>query len=517
MKRFLLHFQAAFMLLAVYVGVWAFTKNQFAAASIVMAMGLFSAVMYTNRKLNRRERRAMSRAGLLFTGIVIPDFTPKSVEDLEKMTSKEQGEYFVAKREYDNAVMRKEIADQIEELHKADAKKNEETIKTLEKQSDDLLKEIELLSTRMKSITEVQGNFGMATVEQEVSKFLTEKHEDIQKIYRQKHGLVEFEIKAVGNITAGNQSLTTTTPTGTAGSATNPDGIPQLVGVQMAPPGPVNLRDALVENLTTRFSTSLAAYPYTETVPKEGDFDFVAEGAAKPQLDFKIETRYAQPNKAAGWVHLTEESVQDIPGLQSIATGYLRKKHDLRKQRGILFGDGTSPNPKGATLYGRAFVAGDMAGTVRFTNFMDVVNAAITDVFTTHNYQDEMPYYPSLVLINPVDFFIEIASAKDEFGRLLYPQASIFNMLTIGGVTIMPEEMIPSGKIFVADMSKYNLSDYVGYTVRIGWINDDFIKNQFVILGESRFHAFVKKLDQQAFIYDDIETIKTAITEVPAP
>ena len=61
------------------------------------------------------------------------------------------------------------------------------------------------------------------------------------------------------------------------------------------------------------------------------------------------------------------------------------------------------------------------------------------------------------------------------------------------------------------DLSKYNTTNYVGYNVKIGWVNDDFIKNQFVILGESRFHAFVKKLDEQAFIYDDIATIKTAI------
>jgi hypothetical protein len=53
----------------------------------------------------------------------------------------------------------------------------------------------------------------------------------------------------------------------------------------------------------------------------------------------------------------------------------------------------------------------------------------------------------------------------------------------------------------------------MGYTVKIGWINDDFIKNQFCIVGESRFHAFVKKLDEQAFIYDTIATIKTAITK----
>ena len=63
-------------------------------------------------------------------------------------------------------------------------------------------------------------------------------------------------------------------------------------------------------------------------------------------------------------------------------------------------------------------------------------------------------------------------------------------------------------------MSKYNTTNYMPYTVKIGWVNDDFIKNQFVILAESRFHAFVKKLDEQAFIYDDIAIIKTAITKV---
>ncbi len=152
-----------------------------------------------------------------------------------------------------------------------------------------------------------------------------------------------------------------------------------------------------------------------------------------------------------------------------------------------------------------------MANKVRFPNFMDVVNAAITDVFITHNFQDEMPYMPSLALVNPVDFYTELVAAKDERGLPLYPNASLFNMVQIGGVTILPEEMIPAGKIFVADMSKYNVSNYLGYRVKIGWINDDFIRNQFVILGESRFHAFVKKLDQIAFIYDDIETIKAAI------
>ena len=122
----------------------------------------------------------------------------------------------------------------------------------------------------------------------------------------------------------------------TTGSATNPDGIPELAGVQMAPPSNVNLRSAIVDGLVNMFNTNQAVYAYTESTPKDGDFAFVAEGIEKDQLDFKVETRYAEPVKVAGYEILTEESVQDIPNLQSIATSFLRAKHDLKRQNGIF-------------------------------------------------------------------------------------------------------------------------------------------------------------------------------------
>jgi len=228
--------------------------------------------------------------------------------------------------------------------------------------------------------------------------------------------------------------------------------------------------------------------------------------------DFKLETRYAQPVKAASYIKLTDESIQDIRGMQSIANDLLFKKHGLKKQDGILFGDGISPNPKGATSYGRTFVAGDMALAVTNPNIMDVINAVVTDIYTTHNYEDEVSYMPSLVLLHPTDFYIQFVSAKNGDGNPLYPTASLFNRVNIGGMTIIPERSIPVGKIFVCDMSKYNTTNYVPYSVQIGWVNDDFINNQFVILAESRFHAFVKKLDEQAFVYDNISTVKDAIT-----
>lgn len=432
-------------------------------------------------------------------------FKYKTEDELGKMTAAERDTYSEEKRSHEAALLKAAIEEG-----------NAPLLKTIGEQATTIAGlKTEVNEAKEKANQAVEGAkpLTLKTIEKAVRDFIKEKFDDIKTLKQKGQGFIEFEVKAVGTMTSGNAIVDNSGSSGTVGSATNPDGIPELIGVQMAPPSRVNLRTNLINGMVNNFSTSLAAYPYTESIPKDGDFAFqLTEGAAKAQIDFKIETRYAQPFTLAAWEHLSEQSVQDIPGLQSIATGFLKDKHDIKKQRAILFGDVSLTELVGATEYGRVFAAGSMANTVRFPNFMDVVNAAITDVYTTHNYQDEMPYMPSLVLVNPIDFFVFLVAAKDERGLPLYPNASLFNQVQIGGVTILPEEMIPAGKIFVSDMSKYNVSNYLGYRVKIGWINDDFIKNQFVILGESRFHAYVKKLDQQAFIYDDYATILAAIS-----
>lgn len=349
-------------------------------------------------------------------------------------------------------------------------------------------------------ITDKMINFNGVekTFEQELIEKINENSEEIKNVFEAKNGVVKFTIKAPATITTGN------------GTNTAP---PNLTGTQLAPLSPVNLRAMQVLGLTNQMSTSEASYPYTEAVPKDGDYSFVAEGGLKPQIDFTWDTKYASPKTIAAWMKLTRQSVYDVKGLQSIATDYLRKKHDLKKAKMILTGDGVGENPKGAITYGRAFSAGALALQVTNPNFLDTINAGVTDIYTTHNYEDETPYMASLTMVNPVDFFINLVSAKTTDGVPLYPTASLFNQVVIGGNLIVPEETIPAGKVFIADMSKYNTTDYEGYNVTIGWINDDLIRNQFVILGESRMHAFVKKLDEQAFIYDEIETIRTAITK----
>jgi len=340
-----------------------------------------------------------------------------------------------------------------------------------------------------KIVKDVMGQF---------SDFLADKKDSLNELQTSKKGVIEFIPKAVGNMS---------TASGGDVSAA-PDNYNTMLGS-------FNYRndDELV-NLATVTSTGSANFSYTELQPKEGGYDFVAEAGTKPQVDFKWEVRYETPKKIAAYEVLSEEVVTDITRMESVARELLQKRHGLYKADAIYFADGTGVKPTGATVYARAFVAGDMALAVAAPNFMDVVNSIITDIYVTPNFVDESSYMPNIVLVNPVDFFLELVSAKDANGLPLYPQAGLFNRVTIGGVTIKPWNKIPAGKIFVADMSKYNVVNYVPFSIRIGWINAQFISNQFTMVGESRFFAYVKNLDKAAFVYDDIATVKTAITTV---
>jgi HK97 family phage major capsid protein len=332
----------------------------------------------------------------------------------------------------------------------------------------------------------------------QLEKFLINNKSKLEQMKAAGSGTIEFVPKAVG-------SMTTT-------SGGDIDAAPINHNVDL---GGFNFRnDDTLVNLFSVTSTNSGSLAYTELVPKDGDYEFVAEGAVKPQIDFKWEIRYSTPKKIAAYEVLTEESVTDIPRLLSVGKDYLKVKHNLFKANALFFGDGIGVNAKGATKYGRTFVAGGMALKVTAPSFMDALNAAVVDISVTHNYTDEESYVANVALVNPVDFYLLLVSAKDGNGLPLYPQAGLFNTVTIGGLTIKPWEKIPAGKVFIGDMKKYNLVNYIPYSLRIGWINDQFITNQFTMVGESRFHAYVKKLDEQAFIYDDIATIKTAITKV---
>lgn len=351
----------------------------------------------------------------------------------------------------------------------------------------------------LQDFIEQQKSKEVKTFKQDFRAWLQENDEEIKEIHKRKSGEIEYTSKVVGDVSLA--------------SGTDQDTPPVVLGASIS--DNFNLRnDAALLNLCSVTSTGDPAFGYTEMLPKEGGYAFVAEGGTKPQIDFKWETRYLTPHKAAAYQILTEEAATDYARLESVASSYLRQQHDLFKVNGIYFGDGTGANPTGATVYARTFVSTSMVDVFPLggSNFMDVVNAIITDIYRTQAYTDEDHFMPNIVLINPIDFFIQLVGAKDNDGLPLYPTAGLFNEVRIGGVVIKPWIKIPSGKIFVADMTRYRVANYIPFSVRIGWINDQFITNKFTMVGESRFYSYVRNLEQAAFVYDDIATVQAAIT-----
>lgn len=84
------------------------------------------------------------------------------------------------------------------------------------------------------------------------------------------------------------------------------------------------------------------------------------------------------------------------------------------------------------------------------------------------------------------------------------------------GLRFISTKQVTAGNIIVLDSTKVDVTEYMPYETKIGWVNDDFIKNQFVILGESRGHIYIKNHDKRAFVKGSISTIITALTKPAA-
>ena len=390
-----------------------------------------------------------------------------------------------------------ELTSQIKTMAENGASKAE-----VSKLHDDLKRQGEILT----ELTEQQKSAFVKGYSEQLKDWLKDKQADLRELYNKGAGSLTFTPdmdqvnKVVGDIFRAN---------GTIGT------VPAYNDVSMSN---VRLRsDQVLLNFCSITSTSQASHPYTEVAAGEGDVAYTAEGGTKPQLDFDWVTNYATPYKPAGYEVLTEEVVDDIPRIQSVATTYLKDKHDLKKVDQIYFGDGTGANPQGATGAASAFSNArvpDNTFPLDSSTIVDQINALLLDISLDHNFTDEIPYRANVVMMNPIDFWTNFVAKKDNNGLPMYPQATLFGEVNLGGVRVVQWEKMPAGNIFVADMSKYNVANYKPYSVRIGWINDQLITNKFTIVGESRHHAYIKSQDLKAFRYDTIANVKAGIEAI---
>lgn len=414
-------------------------------------------------------------------------FTYKTAEEIGKMSADEQNKYLADKNTHELEVRKEEIEKAVKPVQD-----DVTAIKTAQKTAGE---DITAIKETVKSIEEAQksgSGVNWENVSSLVEKHITENHEAIKTAFKTRGSfeLSEEVMKAVGIVTTANGTLPTALPI---------NYVAQTVGVPN-----VRLRRPNLLDYVNTYNTNQKSLPYIEAVPGEGDFAVVAEGGLKPQLDIDWVTRWAEPQKFAGWIKVTEEAIEDIPRLRDLIVNYLREKHDLFKESVVY----TYIAANSTTFV----TGGALTGSVVMPTIMDVVNAMQLQIIKTPNYTDEPDFFGDVVLMNVSDFYKYFGAAKDAFGRPLfengYQGGRTFNY---NGYTFVATTRIAVGSIELMDSSKIDVTTYSPYRVEIGWVNDDFIKNQFVILGESRGHIVIKNHDKRAFVNGVIATIMADI------
>ncbi len=217
----------------------------------------------------------------------------------------------------------------------------------------------------------------------------------------------------------------------------------------------------------------------------------VTEGAAKPQSNVTFESVTDTIKKIAVWMPVTDEALDDVPQLYSYIQELLRYDLKLAEEGQILKGDGTSNNLNGLMTQATAFdaslsKAGDTA--------IDTVRRAIYQV------RKQSKRGADAVVMTELDW-MNIELQKDGENRYLFANLQGLVMPVLWGRPVVASDSMDEGdgsttggEFLTGSFAQgARIYDRMAYTFKVGMINDDFVKNQRVLLVEERLGLAVRR------------------------
>jgi HK97 family phage major capsid protein len=217
----------------------------------------------------------------------------------------------------------------------------------------------------------------------------------------------------------------------------------------------------------------------------------VGEGAAKPQSNVTFEQVTDIVKKIAVWMPVTDEALDDVPQLYSYIQELLRYDLELKREGQLLKGDGTGNNLNGIMTQATVFDA-DLSKAS--DTAIDTVRRAIYQA----RKQSKLP--ADAVVMSDLDW-MNIELQKDADNRYLF--ANLQGLVTpiLWGRPVVASDSMDEGDgsttggefLTGSFQQGARIYDRMGFTIKVGMINDDFIKNQRAILVEERLGLAVRK------------------------
>lgn len=275
----------------------------------------------------------------------------------------------------------------------------------------------------------------------------------------------------------------TTDAAGSVGDAINQTRLPGIL--------PLAQRRMTVRDLLSPGRMDGSTLEYVKETGFTNAAAMVAEGAAKPESDIKLDLVTTSAKVIAHWMKASKQVLSDISQLKSIIDQRLLYGLAYVEENQILNGDGTGQNLNGIVTQATAFSA---PITIADLNKFDVLRLAML--------QAALAEYPATGhVLHPSDW-AEMETLKDSEGRYLIGNPQGTASPSLWGLPVVTTQAMPVGDFLTgAFMLGAQLFDRWDARVETGFVNDDFTKNLVTILAEERVALAVYR--PEAFITGD--------------
>ena len=238
-----------------------------------------------------------------------------------------------------------------------------------------------------------------------------------------------------------------------------------------------------VRTIISAFPTNSPVLEYMqETLPQgRGGVGYqLTQGSAKQETNFTFELVSASVAQLASWVPMTEQMAADVPTLEAQINGRLTQMLLDKEDYELMYGAGTAGTIKGLDTYASAY----NTATPR-DNKLEVLRYAIAQVTVNSLLA------PDAMLMNDMTW-AELETSKDSTGTYYFanPQGQVEKRLW--GVRVLTSTKIPQDNFLLGNFSiACNIADREQYKISTGYINDQFVRNQFSIRIENRVGLLV--------------------------
>lgn len=243
------------------------------------------------------------------------------------------------------------------------------------------------------------------------------------------------------------------------------------------------LRPLTVLNLLRKRPTSSNAVDYRERLTFDNQAALVAERGTKPKSNHTFGLKTAKIVKVAHYEVVTEEIMDDVPFLRALidtdlADGVMRKLEEMVVSNPVTPTGITGIINAAATARVHQTASGGLGGGT--DNVFDTVRYAIADLVMKF-------YRPDSIIINPI-LSAKLDTAKDAEGRYIMSYDPVVKRMWGLMTAESAGTLVPAGTALVMDSARGPvLLDRRVQSIKIGWINDQFITNEFCILAEGRY------------------------------